>query len=297
MRLPPGPLVLALVTGLVAASGPALAAGLSLTSKRLTTYTKQLTAVTCTLTAAPNPSLVETDAYVREDAPVSNNGTATTISIRSNSGARRYGLVRFDPSQCSIPAAAIVLSATLKLVLTTAPGASRTYQVFRSSGAWSETSVTWTTRPGFQSSSAIQTTLSGAITNAATNMTVADGSAFPAAPFTVTVDSETIRVGAKSGNTLSGLTRGYFGTVAAAHLAGAAVTLLSPTASVATGTAAGVTLSANVVYDVQAFLAGATNNGWLVADADETTNATGALGARENAAAANRPQLVIAYAT
>jgi hypothetical protein len=128
-------------------------------------------------------------------------------------------------------------------------------------------------------------------------MTVTDGSAFPAAPFTVTIDSETIRVGAKSGNTFTSLSRGYFGTTAAAHLSGAAVALLAPTASAVTGTTAGATLSANVVYDVQAFLAGTTNNGWLIADGDETSNATGALGARENATAADRPQLVITYAT
>ncbi len=297
MRPRPTTLVLALATGsLVVVATPALAAALSLTSKRLTTYTKQLTGVACTLTAAPNPSTNETDAYVREDTPATNYGTATTISVRSTTGSRRFGLVRFDLSQCSIPAGAIVQSAILKLVLTTAPAAGRTYQIFRSS-AWSETGVTWTTRPAFQSSSPTQTTLNGAITNLATSMTVTDGSAFPAAPFTVTIDSETIRVGAKTGNTLSGLTRGYFGTIAAAHLGGAAVTLLTPTASVATGTAAGVTLSASVVYDVQAFLTGATNDGWVVADADETTSATGALGARENATAANRPQLVITYAT
>lgn len=74
------------------------------------------------------------------------------------------------------------------------------------------------------SNSAAPTTLSGAITAAATSMTVAAASNYPAAPFCVRVDTEIILVGAKSGVSWSSLTRGYDGSVAAAHSNGAAVT-------------------------------------------------------------------------
>jgi hypothetical protein len=67
-------------------------------------------------------------------------------------------------------------------------------------------------------------TLSSGITAAATSMTVADGSKYPASgPFYVLVDSEIIKVGSRSGNTLSGLVRSIGAPAAALHNAGAAV--------------------------------------------------------------------------
>ncbi len=66
------------------------------------------------------------------------------------------------------------------------------------------------------------TTLNGAIDAAVTTVTVADASTWPAAPFTVQVDNEKLRVTARTGNDLT-VTRGFDGTTAATHATGAAV--------------------------------------------------------------------------
>src|SRR5207245_1307376 len=66
-------------------------------------------------------------------------------------------------------------------------------------------------------------TLSGAINNTATTLTVSDGILFPATDFQIIIDSETIHVATRTGNILSGLTRGVAGTTAAAHSSGATV--------------------------------------------------------------------------
>jgi hypothetical protein len=71
-------------------------------------------------------------------------------------------------------------------------------------------------------------TLTAAIPDGvATSLTVANGTVFPATGnFRILVDSELMIVGARSGNTLSSLTRGAEGTTAVAHLSAAAVTHL-----------------------------------------------------------------------
>jgi hypothetical protein len=64
------------------------------------------------------------------------------------------------------------------------------------------------------------TKLQADITAAQTAFDVDDASRFSSAPFTVQLASERMRVGAKSGNTLSSITRGYDSTTAQAHAAG-----------------------------------------------------------------------------
>jgi hypothetical protein len=69
-----------------------------------------------------------------------------------------------------------------------------------------------------------QGTLSGALTDVAVSLTVADGSTFPASgDFRIRIDNEIILVGARAGNTFSSLTRGAEGTVASSHAAGVLV--------------------------------------------------------------------------
>lgn len=70
-------------------------------------------------------------------------------------------------------------------------------------------------------------TLNGSITNVATSLVLnaGQGAAFPATGnFRILIDSEIIIVGARSGDTLSSLTRGQEGTAGAAHNNGATVT-------------------------------------------------------------------------
>jgi hypothetical protein len=72
----------------------------------------------------------------------------------------------------------------------------------------------------------------------------------------------------------------------------------SVTASVATGTTSGVTLSWTVLSDVQAFVGGsATNNGWRISDQSEssTTTRRGTFATREIGATNQRPSLTITY--
>ena len=70
------------------------------------------------------------------------------------------------------------------------------------------------------------------------------------------------------------------------------------TASVVTGTTGGVTLAADVLADVSAYVTGtATNNGWRVKDRTEDglSSVETRFGSRENATAAVRPALVVTY--
>lgn len=68
-------------------------------------------------------------------------------------------------------------------------------------------------------------TLNGGIDNAVTSLAVANGTVFPSSGnFRIIIDNELILVGARSGNTLSSLTRALESTSAASHSNGATVT-------------------------------------------------------------------------
>ena len=77
------------------------------------------------------------------------------------------------------------------------------------------------------SSAAVATTLTGGITSSATTLTVSSTTGYPAAPFTIIVDSDTaseevMEVTAVAGTTFT-VTRGVDGTTAVEHGAGASV--------------------------------------------------------------------------
>lgn len=99
-------------------------------------------ALTCTLTPVA-------DTYVRSDQTGNSFGSQTTLDVDALGSARRRVFVLFDLTACSpqIPSDAIVHSATVRL--TTASSAStstRTYDLYRATGSWTETS-TWATQP------------------------------------------------------------------------------------------------------------------------------------------------------
>jgi hypothetical protein len=139
--------VLALST--IAAGSVAFAASLGVTSNDLTTYTVATTVPisTCTLT-----SVADTYGDQALLQAGSNFGGATTMSVESSQvlglGTNKRSFVRFNLASCSIPAAANVVSGSLRLFLSTAPGATRTYQAFRATASWVETSLTWNNQPG-----------------------------------------------------------------------------------------------------------------------------------------------------
>lgn len=119
------------------------AAGLSITSQRLTPYR------TCTITATPATATSVTDASVRQGSATANFGTSTTNNVATGSAANRRLYVRFDLTACSpaIPSTATVRLATLRLYATALPATCRTVNIFRVTSTWTETGITWTNQP------------------------------------------------------------------------------------------------------------------------------------------------------
>jgi hypothetical protein len=86
------------------------------------------------------------DSYVRQDAATTNYGTSTSLNAQSqNSSRNRRAFVQFDLS--SVPTGSAITSASLRLYMNSAPSASRTYQVYRVTGGWTEAAITWNAQP------------------------------------------------------------------------------------------------------------------------------------------------------
>jgi hypothetical protein len=202
----------------LAVTSVAVAASLTTTSAKLTASTVAATVPlsTCSLTPAA-------DTYADQLSLLSNFGTATTLNVRSLVLNNRRSFLRFDVAGCSIPTAARVTSAQLTLYLQSAPSSSRTYDLYRVTASWIETSLNWSNQPA---------------------------------------------------------------------------TVAGTSASFATGTTSGATLTSSVLTDVTAFVAGsATNNGWMVRDRTESAvgSVEGQFASRENAVPAQQPTLAISY--
>jgi len=140
------------VAALVAGSGVALAAGLNVSSQRLSTQSGSAAVPTTTCTAPASA-----DAWIDQAQPTTSLGTGTQLRVRSYDTTILLGskqnartLAHFDLSACAIPASAAVRSARLRLHLDQAPSESRTYAAKRATSAWSETTVTWDTAPGVE---------------------------------------------------------------------------------------------------------------------------------------------------
>jgi hypothetical protein len=141
------PLVALLPACFVIGGAIGFAASLALTPKALAVFTSasSVPISTCTLTPAA-------DTYADEASSGNNFGTATTLHVRSAVvlvvlQENKRSFARFDLSSCSIPTSARVLTAKMRLFLSTAPSASRTYQVHRVTQAWGETTLTWGNQP------------------------------------------------------------------------------------------------------------------------------------------------------
>ena len=124
-----------------AGAGAALAAGFAVDADDLTVVRipGAVPVESCTITAVA-------DAYIDEAAPDATAGTAPALEVAAGAADRR-ALVRFDIGSCAIPSGADVRTAQLELVLTTAPGASRSWTVRRINDPWTGLSVTWNTAP------------------------------------------------------------------------------------------------------------------------------------------------------
>jgi hypothetical protein len=128
--------------------GIAVAATLGVSSAALTVSTgaSSIATTTCSLNAAPN------DSYVSQASPTSTFGTATTLNVRSSLSANMRAFVQFSLASCSIPANALVTDAELKLFMSSAPAASRTYEARQVSASWAEGTITWTNQPAVAAS-------------------------------------------------------------------------------------------------------------------------------------------------
>ncbi|HLC42410.1 MAG TPA: DNRLRE domain-containing protein, partial [Methylomirabilota bacterium] len=82
------------------------------------------------------------DTHLREDSPNTEYGNDQTMRVQSRNAARnRRSLVKFSLS--AIPSGSVIASATLELRMTSAPSASRTYDVHRTTRNWVEADANW----------------------------------------------------------------------------------------------------------------------------------------------------------
>jgi hypothetical protein len=120
------------------------------------------------------------DAYAQQDAATATHNTTVLDVKSSNASASQYTYIKFANllSSCPNLAGASVKSATLTLVMTTAPLASRTYTVSRVDPAatWTQTTLTWNNKPAVTSTTS--TFASGTTTGAKTAAVTSDVAAF-----------------------------------------------------------------------------------------------------------------------
>jgi hypothetical protein len=135
-RLRPTLLGISLLLGLCSI-GVASAASLPLTAARIGTFASAATVpvTTCSVTAAA-------DTYTSQPSSGTSYATATDLRVTSRTGQAMRTFVRFDLTSCSIPAAAVVRTAELRLRMSTAPTATRSYAAYRLDATWAET-LTW----------------------------------------------------------------------------------------------------------------------------------------------------------
>lgn len=138
--------VAAFVAALAAAcAGAADAAPLPVGSQKLAVSQRLVRHGSCTLSPTA-------DTYVDQAHPLTNHGSAATLSVSVTKKAARYAFVRFDPSACGFPAGYAVDVARLTVTVASAPSSSRTLKLFRAGGAWGESSLEWTNQPTVGSS-------------------------------------------------------------------------------------------------------------------------------------------------
>jgi hypothetical protein len=155
-------LVLLVVATVAVATGTGFAATLGVGSDHLWAGTQTIQHLgPCTVTG----TTATTDTYVNQGSATSSFGTGTTMLVQPDAGSQKWAFVRFDLSSCAIPTTGGADSATLKLVVTVTPRASRTLTMTPIASTWSNT-TTWNTAPTFGSSAT--TTFATGTTNNAT---------------------------------------------------------------------------------------------------------------------------------
>ena len=131
-------ILVAATLGVGSAAG--FAATLNVGSWHMWAGSQTLTKATCTLTG----SAATSDTYVDESKSTTVNDTVRTMNVQPNTGAHQWTLIHFDLSSCSIPTSGGADTATLKLVVKTAPSASRTLTVAPVLTTWTGSTTDWT---------------------------------------------------------------------------------------------------------------------------------------------------------
>ena len=89
------------------------------------------------------------DSYVSQQQPGRNFRNNTTAEVRSWGSGRGKNSRTFAQFEVStVPVGSEVLKAELTLCATSVPSSSRTYDVHRVTGSWTEGDITWTNQPG-----------------------------------------------------------------------------------------------------------------------------------------------------
>jgi hypothetical protein len=149
-------LLLVLSLTMLVSSSVAYAASLTTSSAKLTVFTS------CTLDSTTGGI---DDAYSQQDAANAAHNT-TVLDVKSDTAAKnQYTFIKFTNllSSCPKLTGASVTSATLTLVMTTAPTRAKTYTVSRvdPAGTWTQTTLKWSNQPGVVSTT---TTFAGGTT-------------------------------------------------------------------------------------------------------------------------------------
>jgi hypothetical protein len=164
-------LLLALPLTLVLSATVASASSLTVASAKLTEFTS------CTLDSASGGI---DDAYTQQDVPTTTHDL-TVLDVNSDKQSKnQYTFIKFASLLTSCPhlTAANVMSATLTLVMTTAPGRAKTYTVSRVDPAatWTGATLTWNNQPAVTSTTT--TFASGTVTGTRTADVTIDVAAF-----------------------------------------------------------------------------------------------------------------------
>ena len=135
-------LLFVLVSSAAVGGSVAFAASLSVSSAKLTVYSS------CTLDSSSGGI---DDAYAQQDAAtLTHNTTALDVKSSTTTG-NQYTFLKFTNLLSSCPglSGAQVRSATLTLVLTTAPTRAKTYTVSRvdPAASWTQSTLTWNNKP------------------------------------------------------------------------------------------------------------------------------------------------------
>lgn len=157
-------LLLAATLGLGAGAG--YAATLDVASGRLWAGSQTLTKGTCTVTGSANI----VDTYVSSSSASTSYGSATTLGVRVGS-SQQWTFVRVSLAGCALPATAGADKATLKLVVASVPGTSRTLTVTPVLSSWSGT-LTWNQAQSLAYGTPLTTFATGTTTGVTLNIPV-----------------------------------------------------------------------------------------------------------------------------